>query len=145
MTTKETKAKTRTAVKESPMSKKSKVAVVHATPETVFDDIARAMHLADYQDILPKDVATLLKINISWQHYYPACSSSPWQIEGVIKAMQADGYKELVSAHNGTVVVDSFEGEVRNKQKVVTDKYKLQNVHLDVPPTSGYPMSPRAR
>ena len=144
MTARETRGNPGTKEKAPRQAGKSKVAVVYSTPETVFDDVARAMHLADYEATLPKDVATLLKINISWQHYYPACSSTPWQIEGVIKTMQADGYRELISAHNGTVVVDSFEGEENNKQKVVTDKYQLQNVHLDVPPNRWVPFKPRA-
>ena len=129
--------------KETPKAAGPKVAVVYARPETVMDDIAKAMHLADYQSHLPADVPTLLKINISWQHYYPACSTSPWQLEGVIKTLQSDGYSDLIAAHNGTVVVDSFEGEVNNKQKVVTDKYNLENVHLDVPPSRWIPYEPK--
>ena len=113
------------------MSTRPKVAVVYTTPETVLDDIGRAMRLADYQAYLPKDLATLLKINISWQHYYPACSTSPWQLEGVIKTLQADGYQELIPTHNGTVVVDAREGEVNNKQNVVQEKYGLEGVHLE--------------
>ena len=70
----------------------SKVAVVYTTPETVIVDITRAMNLADYQAFLPKDLATLLKINISWQHYYPACSTTPWQLEGVIRSLRAGGH-----------------------------------------------------
>jgi len=110
----------------------------------VFNDIAKAMHLAEYQKTLPKTKSTLLKINISWQHYYPACSSTPWQIEGVIKTLQSDGYNKLISAHNGTVVVDSFEGEINNKQKIVTDKYKLENIHLDVAPNKWMLYKPKA-
>ena len=120
------------------------MAIVYATPETVFEDISKAMHLAEYQNSLPKTKSTLLKINISWQHYYPACSSTPWQIEGVIKTLQSDGYNRLISAHNGTVVVDSFEGEINNKQKVVTDQYKLENIHLDVAPNNWRPYKPKA-
>ena len=55
-----------------------KVAGVSTRPETVLDDVGRAMRLADYQTHLPVDIPTLLKINKSWQHYYPACSTTPW-------------------------------------------------------------------
>ena len=51
----------------------------------------RVMRLAGYQDALPKDKDTILKINISWDTWYPACSSTPWQIEGVIQELQAAG------------------------------------------------------
>ena len=124
---------------------KPKVAVVYTTPETVLDDIARAMRLADYQTHLPKDLATLLKINISWQHYYPACSTTPWQLEGVIEAMRADGYGELIAAHNGTVVVDPLEGSINNKHKVVEDKHGLESVILDTPSVSWVDYRPKAK
>ncbi|MDP6402675.1 MAG: hypothetical protein QF467_03930, partial [SAR202 cluster bacterium] len=102
---------------ETVSTTRPKVAVVYTTPETVLEDIGRAMRLAEYQAHLPVEPATLLKINISWQHYYPACSTSPWQLDGVIQALQADGYKELIPTHNGTVVVDATEGEVSNKHR----------------------------
>jgi hypothetical protein len=69
----------------------SRVAVVYASAPTVLSDIAHAMRLAGYTDALPRDVETLLKINISWQHYYPACSTTPWQLEGVIRTLRQDG------------------------------------------------------
>ena len=52
-----------------------KVAVLYTTPESVLDDYGRLMNLADYRSALVPGVETLLKVNISWQHYYPACSS----------------------------------------------------------------------
>ncbi len=130
---------------EARVPTKPKVAVVYATPETIFDDISRAMHLADYETHLPKDTDTLLKINISWQYYYPACSTTPWQLEGVIKTLQADGYKKLIPAHNGTVVVDPIEGSVNNKHRVVEEKYGLTSVFLDFPPVKWVNYRPKAR
>ena len=109
----------------------AKVAVVRTSPDTVLDDVAQAMRLADVQRRLPQDKATLLKINISWQHWYPACSTTPYQLEGVIRGLQSMGYTDLIAAHNGTVVVDSHEGEVNNRHKPVVDKYGLKTIHLD--------------
>lgn len=110
---------------------KSKVAVVYTTPQTVKEDIALAMNLAGYQDHISKVDPTLLKINISWQHYYPACSTSPWQLDGVIQTMKDDGYTDITPIHNGTVVVDAREGEVSNKHKVVEEKHGLEGLHLE--------------
>jgi len=135
----ETDASERTSAPTAP-----KVAVVYTTPETVLDDIARAMRLADYTQTLSLDAATLLKINISWQHYYPACSTTPWQLEGVIKTLKADGYGEMIPTHNGTVVVDPREGAVNNKHTVVEDKYDLQSVYLDYPPVEWIEYKPKA-
>lgn len=112
---------------------KGKVAVLKTRPETVLEDYGRLMNLAGYQAALPRDHETILKINISWQTWYPACSSTPWQIEGVIRKLQADGYRDLSAAHNKTVVVDAYVGEKNNKHKVVVDQYGVRNVHLYEP------------
>jgi uncharacterized protein (DUF362 family) len=112
-----------------------KVAVLKTTPETVLDDYARLMRLAEYERYLPRDRDTALKINISWHYWYPACSTTPWQLEGVIRAMLEDGYRRelLHGCHNRTVVVSAKRGEVANKHKPVLEKYALRNIHLYEP------------
>ena len=122
-----------------------KVAIVRTRPQTVLEDVGFAMRLADYQKVLPTNIPVLLKINISWQHWYPACSTTPWQLEGVIKALQFDGFSNLVPAQNGTVVVDSYEGEVNNRHKSVLNRYDLQSIHLDVPPSPWVPYEPQGK
>ena len=107
------------------------VAVVKTSPETVLDDIKAAMKLAGYTCALPQDLATLLKINISWQHYYPACSTTPWQLDGVIRTLMEDGYKDIIPTHNGTVVVDAKEGRVKNGHKFVEELHSLDPIHLE--------------
>ena len=107
------------------------VAVVYTSPETVLEDIRHAMDLAGVQSALPTGVETLLKINISWQHYYPACSSTPWQIDGVVRALRDTGYDRLTPVHNGTVVVDPREGAVNNKHEAVTERHGLASVFLE--------------
>ena len=93
---------------------KGKVAVLKTSPNTVLDDTERLMKLAGFEDALPKGNQTGLKINISWQTWYPACSTAPWQLEGVIKSLQSMGYQDLVGVHNDTVVVDTSDGEMVN-------------------------------
>lgn len=109
---------------------KGKVAVLKTSPETVLEDYDRLLKLAGVESSLQKDIATGLKINISWQTWYPACSTAPWQLEGVIKSLQGMGYKDLVGIHNDTVVVDTSLGEVNNKHKYVTDKYNIPCIYL---------------
>ncbi len=109
---------------------KGKVAVLKTSPDTVLDDIERLMKLAEFESTLSKEVQTGLKINISWQTWYPACSSTPWQIEGVIRTLQRTGYTDLVGVHNDTVVVDTSDGERNNKHKYVTDKYGIPCLYL---------------
>ncbi len=111
---------------------KSKVAILRTRPATVLEDYHRLMNLAGYQQALPKDADTALKINISWHFFFPGSSTVPWQLDGVIRAMLADGYrKELIhGCHNRTVVIDAHLGERQNKQLDVIEAHGLCNVHL---------------
>jgi len=111
---------------------KTKVAVLYTKPQNVFEDYHRLMNLAGYQEVLSKQCDTALKINISWHYFYPACSTTPWQLEGVIRAMLKDGYvRELIhGCHNRTVVVSAKRGEIANKHRPVLEKYNLRNIHL---------------
>jgi uncharacterized protein (DUF362 family) len=109
---------------------KGKVAVLKTSPETVLDDIENLMKLARFEQALPKTVKTGLKINVSWQTWYPACSSTPWQIEGVIRTLQGAGYQDLVGVHNDTVVVNTADAERNNKHKFITDKYGVPCLYL---------------
>jgi len=107
--------------------------VLKTTPATVIDDYKRLMRLGNYQQSLPKEQETALKINITWHYFYPACSTTPWQLDGVIATLLEDGYskEKLYGCHNRTVVVSARRGEVANKHKpVVVNKYGLRNVHL---------------
>ena len=109
---------------------KGTVAVVKTTPQTILDDAARVMQLAGFEAALPRSARTGLKINISWQTWYPACSSTPWQLEGAIRSLRAAGYTDLVGVHNDTVVVDTRVGEFNNKHRFVTDQYAVPCVYL---------------
>ena len=109
---------------------KGKVAVLKTSPETVLEDIEKLMKLAEVESALPKDVKTGLKINVSWQTWYPACSSTPWQLEGVIKTLKGLGYQDLVGVHNDTVVVNTVDAERNNKHRFVTDQYGVPCLYL---------------
>ncbi len=111
---------------------RSTVAIVQTTPETVLADYHRLMNLAGYRDVIAPEVDTALKVNISWHFFYPASSTTPWQLEGVIRAMKRDGYdpQRIHACHNRTVVIDARLGERENKQIDVVEAHGLRNVHL---------------
>ncbi len=117
------------------MAKKSKVAILKTSPSTVLEDYHRLLNLADYQQVLPKDIDTALKINISWHFFFPGSSTVPWQLDGVIRALLRDGYKRelLHGCHNRTVVIDARLGERENKQVNVIKNHSLRNIHLYEP------------
>ena len=112
--------------------KKSKVAILRTKPATVLEDYHNLLNLADYQNYLPKSNDTALKINISWHFFFPGSSTTPWQLEGVIRAMKRDGFNpDLIhGCHNRTVVIDAHFGEEQNKQVNVTKNHNLRNIHL---------------
>ena len=110
----------------------SKVAVLRTSPRTIFEDYHRLLNLADYQNVIAQDVETALKINISWHFFFPGCSTTPWQLDGVIRAMKRDGYDpDLIhGCHNRTVVIDAHLGEKENKHLPVIEAHGLKNIHL---------------
>ena len=110
----------------------SKVAVLRTSPRTIFEDYHRLLNLADYQNVIAQDVETALKINISWHFFFPGCSTTPWQLDGVIRAMKRDGYNpDLIhGCHNRTVVIDAHLGEKENKHLPVIEAHGLKNIHL---------------
>ena len=107
---------------------RGRVAAVWTRPETVLDDIQRVMELAGYTQALPAGVDTLLKINISWHHYYPACSTTAWQFDGVTQAMLHAGWQpeQLIPAQNATVVVDPKLGSVTKHRLSVAEQYGME-------------------
>ena len=112
--------------------KRSTVSILKTSPATVLRDTHAVMNLAGYQDVIAKDADTALKVNISWHFFFPASSTTPWQLDGVIRALKQDGYKtDLIHAcHNRTVVIDAHLGEAENKQLPVVQAHGLRNIHL---------------
>ena len=115
-----------------PTSGRPRVALLRTAPESVLDDYASLMRTAGYADALNRDAPTALKVNVSWQHWYPACSTAPWQLDGVIRTLLDDGFERdsLYAAHNRTVVVSARQGEVANKHLPVLERHGIENVHL---------------
>jgi uncharacterized protein (DUF362 family) len=110
----------------------SRVAILRTAPATVLADYHELLNLADYRRVVAPDAETALKVNISWHFFFPGSSTTPWQLEGVIRAMKADGYDpgRIHACHNRTVVIDAHLGERENKQIDVVEAHGLKNVHL---------------
>lgn len=124
---------------------RGRVAVVRTRPQSVLEDYARLMHLAGYRQNLPPQNDTLLKVNISWQLWYPAVSTTPWQLEGVLRALIEDGYdrRRLTCAHNRTVVVDAYQGELNNKHRFVSEKHGIRSLHIYEPHVPWFRYEPK--
>lgn len=110
----------------------SKVAVLKTCPESVLGDYKQLMHLAGYDSFISKEKDTLIKLNLSWTKYFPACSSEPWQVEGVVKTLIEDGYpkQKLFPVENKTVVTNPRKGAINNKWLPILNKYGLEFIPL---------------
>ena len=111
----------------APRARTARVAVVRTSPATVLTDYARVMELAGYRDTLSRDRDTLIKLNLSWTKYFPACSSQPWQVDGVVGKMLADGFarERLIPIENKTVVTNPREGCRNNRWESVLKRHGL--------------------
>jgi uncharacterized protein (DUF362 family) len=103
----------------------SKVAIVETTPQTVLEDIQRAMELAGIKDALKPGATTILKDNISWHFPFPGANTTPWQLEGTILGLHKNGFNDVVCVQNKTVVTDAFKGEDLNKYMPLFKKYQI--------------------
>ncbi|MFY9415706.1 MAG: DUF362 domain-containing protein, partial [bacterium] len=111
---------------------KSVVAAVFTRPQRVLEDYRRVMELAGYREYLDPEQDLILKLNLSWTKYFPACSTQPWQLEGVVKTLTEDGFipDRLFPVENKTVVTNPRRGAVNNCWLPVLKKYGLDFIPL---------------
>lgn len=104
------------------------VAVLSTTPESVLDDYERLMDLAGVSSSLDPGVETLIKLNLSWTKYFPACSSEPWQVEGLLRGLLRAGFnrQHLMAVENRTVVTDPRKGAELNSWLPILDAYDVR-------------------
>lgn len=105
----------------------ARVAVVRTRPANVLEDYGRVMDLAGYRETLARDRDTLIKLNLSWTKYFPACSSQPWQVDGVLGKMLADGFsrQRLIAIENKTVVTNPRQGCRNNRWEPVLRRHQV--------------------
>ncbi|MDY0296081.1 MAG: DUF362 domain-containing protein [Acidobacteriota bacterium] len=87
------------------------VAIVRTSPQTVVKDVIRVCELAGLKDALDPATTTILKDNITWHNLYPGVNTTPWQLEGTIRALRSAGFTDLSAVHNHTVVTLPEKGE----------------------------------
>jgi uncharacterized protein (DUF362 family) len=104
---------------------RAKVAILRVAPERVLEQIGRLCELAGMRGSLAPGSTTILKDNISWHFPFPAANTTPWQLEGTIRALQGAGYSDLVCVQNQTVVTDAFKGEDLNHYVPVLAAYSV--------------------
>ena len=111
---------------------KSLVAVLRTRPETVVEDYGRLMRLLKYDQVLARDHDLIVKLNLSWTKYFPACSSQPWQVDGVLTTLLGDGYDRarLFPVENKTVVTNPVKGCRNNRWEPVLRRHGVPFIPL---------------
>jgi uncharacterized protein (DUF362 family) len=104
---------------------KAKVAVLKVKPKTILQDTQRLCELAGMKDALAAGHTTILKDNISWHYPFPGANTTPWQMEGTIKALKSAGLSDISCVQNKTVVTNAFKGEDLNHYLPLFKKYAI--------------------
>lgn len=103
----------------------AKVAILQTSPEKILEDIEKIFHLAEIDKHLDKSKPVILKDNISWHLPMPSANTTPWQLEGTIRALQKRGFRDLVAVENKTVVTRADKGLRSNKLEQLYRKYNI--------------------
>lgn len=105
----------------------SVVAFKEAHPDGILESYEQVMTLGGLKSALSPDLPTLLKLNLSWTLYFPACSSQPWQVEGVVRGLLNAGFRRegLLAVENKTVVTDPEKGAQNNLWTPVLERYGI--------------------
>jgi uncharacterized protein (DUF362 family) len=108
------------------------VAVLKTSPESVVGDYLKLLELAGFERFLAAPGEIVIKLNLSWTKYFPACSTQPWQLDGVLSAMKAMGVDlaAVAAVENRTVVTDPIQGARNNLWFGVLRRYGVEYVPL---------------
>lgn len=107
----------------------SEVIISKTSPEKIVQDyrsiIGRLFDKVKRQPVV-------VKLNLSWTKFYPACSSPPWQLEGVIRGLLDLGFKsnQIIPVENRTVVTDVYKGAANHHWDKLCRKYKVKFHYL---------------
>ncbi|MFA5827812.1 MAG: DUF362 domain-containing protein [Candidatus Shapirobacteria bacterium] len=104
------------------------VTIISTSPETV---------LKDYQKLFsnfpkPKNVPTIIKLNLSWTKFYPAVSTPPWHFEAALQWLINSGVspKNIIPVENRTVVTKVKVGAKNHGWTKIAKKYGVKIHYL---------------
>ena len=111
---------------------KPRIYIKKVSSKTILQDYSDLLDMAGYKNFFKPEKKTMVKLNLSWSKYYPACSSPPWQVEGVLRKLKLDGFpsKNVFTCENRTVVTNIARGLKGNKWTPIITKYNNYFVPL---------------
>ena len=112
--------------------KTSFVVVRKANPATIDSDYRQLLTEAQLLEHLGEHKPIILKLNLSWTKFFPACSSPPWQLDQTVGFLKENGVAshQLVPVENKTVVTNPLLGAKNNRWDKVFTKHNLNFIPL---------------
>jgi len=104
---------------------RGRVAALRVEPSSILENVERLCELGGMKAALAAGRTTILKDNISWHFPFPGANTTPWQLEGTIRALKACGLDDQVCVQNQTVVTNAFKGEDLNRYVPVLKRYGI--------------------
>ncbi|HET9220968.1 MAG TPA: DUF362 domain-containing protein [Roseiflexaceae bacterium] len=120
------------------------VALIRCAPATVLADFERLIKLARFQQQLDPHATLLLRPDARRHFPFPAANTTPWQLEGVIRALCAAGCRDLTWMSPCTCMVNSATGKDLNGYEPILREYRiLPHQTSDIPePTTNVVLLP---
>lgn len=106
----------------------STVFVSKTKPGSVVTDYSTLLEKSGLLKTWPKNQPVVLKLNLSWTKFYPACSTPPWQLEGIISTLLKLGWEpeDIIPVENRTVVTDVVAGAQNHYWTKILAKYSIK-------------------
>jgi hypothetical protein len=115
------------------MTSGARVALIRTTPATILQDYERLMELAEFRRGLDPSTLTLLNLDQRRHFPFPSANTTPWQLEGIARALLGAGYRDLACAQHKTTLIGAFKGEDLNGYKPIFRAYNLTALHDSEP------------
>lgn len=118
----------------------AKVYIKKTKPASILKDYQQLLKETNSQSRLDSKKPVVLKLNLSWTKFFPACSTPPWQLEGVIRGLLDLGFspKKIIPVENKTVVTDVYQGVKNHGWNRILKKYKIKMHYLTEEPYVRY-------
>ena len=91
------------------------------------NDYQRLLKNSDFLHTVGTIRPIILKLNLSWTKFFPACSSPPWQLDAAVEFLRGQGIEsgDIIPVENKTVVTNPREGARNNGWERVFAKHNL--------------------
>jgi uncharacterized protein (DUF362 family) len=105
------------------------VALIRSAPATALDDFERLMQLAQFRRRLDPRVTALLKPDARRHYPFPGANTTPWQLEGVVRALRAADYYDVVWKPPRRHLANMGAGEDLNGYLPLLREYHVTSFH----------------